>query len=236
MNKNTFILAALLMTAQSYAAALQVSPTTVNFKTNDKATPLWLSNTGTESLKGQVRIYQWEQHQNGESLTDTQELVASPPIVDIPPGGKQLVRLVRMNHNLINNEQSFRVIVDELPKPDSPQQAGINFLLRYSVPVFIEGQKSNLLSNVANVSFDVAQSGNHLLLTAKNSQTTHVKLSGLRYVGLDGKQTDLYPGLMGYVLPEGQNQWNIKQVKKGGYFEAVVNDGKTPEKLFTWSS
>src|SRR3546814_20680504 len=105
------------------------------------ASALGLSNTGKSALHAQVRIFHWTQADGNDKLTPTTDLVASPPMVSIEPGKRQLVRIIRVNDGLIPHkvERTFRLLVDELPGPGRP---GVKFDHSYSIPVFEIGRAS----------------------------------------------------------------------------------------------
>src|SRR5690606_7700691 len=78
--------------------------------------------------------------ENGEDvLKPTQDLVVSPPMLTIPPGQRQMVRLVRVGAGLgpPASEKTYRIVMDELPVALGAESEGVKFVLRYSVPIFI---------------------------------------------------------------------------------------------------
>ena len=52
------------------AADLQVNPIMVEFATGEQSQAIWLTNTGTEPLKAQVRVSSWSQADGTDRLTD----------------------------------------------------------------------------------------------------------------------------------------------------------------------
>src|SRR3546814_8536298 len=78
--------------SSSFAVSLQVSPVSLRMQGEQTASALWLSNTGKSALHAQVRIFHWTQAGGNDKLTPTTDLVASPPMVSIEPGKRQLVR------------------------------------------------------------------------------------------------------------------------------------------------
>src|SRR5258708_2873604 len=125
-----------VLTAQ--AATLQISPVMVDLQSNESATGITLRNPGDRPLYGQVRVFRWDQSGREDTLTPTQELVASPPLIQIGAQADQLVRLVRTSPAPVTAEQSYRILIDELPSPDAAPTGGVMIRLRYSVPVFVE--------------------------------------------------------------------------------------------------
>ncbi len=59
----------------------------------------------------------------------------------IEPGQKQLVRLIKQIPPAAGQEMAYRVVLDEIPTPRAvgDNQAGLNFQMRYSVPLFVYG-------------------------------------------------------------------------------------------------
>lgn len=121
----------------THAASLQVAPILLEFNPNEKIQELWLMNTGDETIRAQVRAKSWTQKENQNVLEDTKDLIASPMILSIQPGQKQLVRVVKLNPTL-TTEQAFRLIVDELPSDKAIKINGVQLLLQYSIPVFLK--------------------------------------------------------------------------------------------------
>jgi fimbrial chaperone protein len=208
------------------AADLQVSPISLEFSPREQARGIWLSNTGAKPLRAQVRVQQWTQTDNQDQLGPTRELSASPPAVDIPPGGKQLVRIIRQQPAAPAIEQSYRLIVDELRADtvDGSPPPGLQFLMRYLVPVFVaveapppaDGRQTDI--SVLSASLQTASKPPQLVV--KNTGRTRFKLAQLAYVDADGRRTVLAPGLMGYVLAGQQMQWPLKVAPPPGAFGA----------------
>jgi hypothetical protein len=64
------------------------------------ASGITLQNLGEAAVYGQVRVYLWEQKDGDDVLTPTQDVVASPPIIQINPKASQTIRLVRRSEQL----------------------------------------------------------------------------------------------------------------------------------------
>lgn len=77
-----------------------------------------------------------------ERYTAQQDVVASPPIVTIGKGSKQLIRLIKQGTVPMGVEQAYRIIVDEIPQPDAKADPaiGLKLQMRYSIPLFVYGQ------------------------------------------------------------------------------------------------
>ncbi len=64
-----------------------------------RATELWIQNQGNSATTMQIRIVRWKQEGGYERYTAQQDVVASPPIVTIAKGSKQLIRLIKQGRS-----------------------------------------------------------------------------------------------------------------------------------------
>ena len=90
----------------------------------------------------QVRIVRWKQEGGFERYSAQQDVVASPPIVTIAAGSKQLIRLIKQGTVPVGVEQAYRIIVDEIPQPDNKAEPaiGLKLQMRYSIPLLSMGR------------------------------------------------------------------------------------------------
>lgn len=235
-------LTALLLAACASAACasgLQVSPILVEFRAEQQAQALWLTNTGSEPMHAQIRIQQWTQTDGSEQLTATRDVVASPAIVEIAPGEQQLVRLLRLKPAPPTTELAYRVLVDELPAADKPAGSGLNLLLRYSVPTFV--LQPGLVPIIertgptppADMSKITATLRNGTL-SVHNNGANRLRIKQLVYVNPDNSRVSLNDGLVGYVLSGQTMQWPLAlpaTTRPGGHLIATFNHDVTEQTL-----
>lgn len=222
------MLVLMLGSTAAVAIGLQVSPISIDLPDNANATELWLINSSAKPLQAQVRVYQWGQKNNKDTLTATTELIVSPPVAKIAANGRQLVRVMRAKGN--NNTaplSTFRILVNELPV-SSTKSAGVDFVMEYSVPVFVYQSNSDALRT--KLALSLAASGKTTLLRANNQGDLYGRLYALTFIDPKGKRLVLNSGLVGYVLPHQEMQWDIGKppsvFAQGGTMEALLN-GKT---------
>ena len=211
--------------ASLLAAGLQIAPVSLTIPADKKADEVWLRNSGSEVVHAQVRVYRWSQSQGEDVLTPDESMVASPPMVQIEPGQQQLVRLVRMGPMAAPapDERSYRLLIDELPIKRVKSKAGLDFVFRYSVPVFIAGTAPAK----PVLAWSMQQSGGHAGLIVTNSGNIHAQLADISFTPPGGKKTTVAGGLAGYVLP-GQYRSIPLTVSpglftKGGTFTSLIN-------------
>lgn len=220
------ILAASISITQAHAASLQVAPILLEFSPQEKVKELWLTNTGNENIRAQVRVNAWTQSNQQDILANSKDLIASPMVISIPAGQRQLVRLIRNTQIANTTEQAYRLIVDELPNSQTNVQSGLQLLLKYSIPVFLKVSDINDtdqgITSLQGISFKY----NTQTLTINNQSSHYKRFSQFAYIDAHGKKIPIQMGLMGYVLSGQRMQWKIPNninVTRGGKFIAVVN-------------
>jgi len=227
-------LAAGIMLACGSAAAsgLQVSPVSLQMDASQKAEGLWLSNTGSSVVHAQVRIYRWTQNADGDRLDPTDALLASPPMLQITPGGRQLIRVVRVGHDREPNnvEASYRARIDELPI--AAPGKGLQFVLSYSVPIFIASPSKPV---TPALQWRVDRSGAQATLQVGNTGTGHAQVMDVSFTSASGKRTKVTGGLLGYVLPGATMRWAVRPPPSvfadGGMLMATINGAKVTQRI-----
>lgn len=188
------------------AANLQISPVMINFRAEQTAAGIALQNLGDAPVYGQVRVFIWDQQDGDEVLTPTQELVASPPIVQIAANGSQTIRLVRTAAGKGDIEHTYRVLIDEVAGPDSAATTGVDIRLRYSVPVFVAtaGETGDPV-----VAWNFYRKDGVWMLKLGNSGRKHAQIGAMILTNKDGKEFTISKGLFGYVLAGRTREWRL---------------------------
>lgn len=192
--------------ALAAAATLQISPVTIEMARGVSGAVMTLSNASDHSLYGQLRVFKWEQRQGEDVLSPTQALVASPPILRIPPGGQQVVRIVRLTDSAAR-EDSYRILVDEIPDPDTAPRSGIVIRMRYSVPVFVDNGLT--VADGPRLSWTLLRGARDWRLRVENTGALHARLSTVWLVDGHGRRHEIEAGLMGYALPGQFRVWKL---------------------------
>lgn len=229
------ILSALLLSSSlTVAAGLQVSPISLSLQARETASGLTLSNTGDEMIRAQVRVYEWSQSETGDKLTASRGLLASPPMIELKAGEKQLIRIIRAKappQGVGAAEAAYRVLVNELPIKSATQKTGLQFALSYSLPVFVQPVGVTKTSPQLQWSTHLQADGKQVNLRVRNTGNGHAQLAGLSYVDTAGNSTEINPGLLGYVLPGATMNWTLKippsALTAGGKFKVMMNGTQT---------
>jgi len=206
----------------AHAATLQISPVMVDLQANENAAGVTLNNPGDAPLYGQVRVFRWDQVDGDDTLTSTQDMVASPPLIQIAAQTNQLVRLVRTGHTTSAQqpaEISYRLVIDELPQPNTPTETGVQVRLRYSVPVFIEPAGA---VGQPQLSWHLVQDKQGWILRVDNTGAKHAQIATVRLVNKAGTVYEINQGLLGYALADRSRQWQVPIPKNADLSGAVT--------------
>lgn len=229
------LLAAVLWSGTAVAASLQVAPTSLTLQGRQNAEVLWLSNSGKAPVQVQLRVFRWTQVDGRESLDATHDLVVSPAMQTLTPGQKQLVRIIRSTPEAVSAETTYRVIVDELPTT-APEHPGLQFVLRYSIPIFVVPEAATGAPAIAPVLETRLIDGEDGVgvLEVRNRGTQHAQIADLAYGKDAGTATPVMPGLLGYALAGQTMRWPLKSPASrftGGTFIARINGAATLQPL-----
>lgn len=209
--------------ASHSASAVLVWPIYQIIEADQKGSALWLENRGKDTVAMQIRILSWRQANGAERYADQTTIVASPPFTRIEPGQKQLVRMMRLAPAPAGAEQSYRILIDELPvaqtKPDTTS-AAITLQMRYVLPLFSQGSgvwtqpRAELKRDPKSatqpiLSWSMAQRDGKTQLAIRNTGTVHARLSSLYWGSGTTEVQSISKGFMGYVLPGQTMYWPL---------------------------
>ena len=222
--RSVFIRATLIVLFASHgavlqAASLQVAPVLVEVPIPAATSTLKLRNEGTKPLDAQIRIFRWTQVNGVDALTPTDDVAASPPLASLRPNADYTVRVVRTNKEAVVKEESYRLLIDELPAAATGALASVNIALRYSIPVFFTVPGAA----VPKLTFVLQQRANKPVIVVTNAGDRRVRLAKLKFT--DGKGAVAYfgDGLAGYVLGHSSRNFEVPANAKGFGTGGVVS-------------
>lgn len=212
-----------LLMGSATAASLQVAPTSLQLTPRQNADALWLTNSGTTPVQVQVRVFEWRQDAGRDQLLPTTDLQVSPPMQSLAAGQQQLIRVVRSAPTAPAVQRTYRVVVDELPSVD-PRRTGMQFVLRYSMPVFIQPAGETSLKHVLQARLVRLDDGRPAL-EVHNSGNSYAQLADIGLGTVERPQI-VHPGLLGYVLSGQTMRWPLDVPAArlaGATFSAKIN-------------
>lgn len=225
--KGFCVIVAVLLAAvpSSHAASLRVAPTTVELIAPDSAATFTLRNEAKRPLNVQIRVFRWTQKGGSEQLEPTSSVVASPPATKLKPSADYTIRVVRVDKSPVKTEESYRVVVDELPDPSRKKAGAVNLVVRYMIPVFFR----NADAGGAEVSWRLKRSGGSLELVGQNKGSSRLRLSDLKLTQ-GGKTIASRKGLVGYVLGGATMEFPVGRGSRlgGGSVKLSANSAAGP--------
>lgn len=210
---------------EAQASSLQISPVNIEVPAPGAASKVTITNSGGENVNAQVRVFKWIQKDGKDQLVETRDVIASPPAIKMGAGKKSVIRVVRVNKSPASTEESYRLIVDEVPKPPKPGQTGVGFAIRYSIPVFFSKPGEDI-----DLKWRASVSNGKIVVTAANAGGRHVRLANLKVVGGSGKDVSFGSGLSGYVLGQSSRMWiaKSKSISAGSSIKIVAQGDNGP--------
>ncbi|CAN7281905.1 fimbrial biogenesis chaperone [Acidovorax sp. LjRoot117] len=233
------------------ATPLMIWPVDPMITEEQQAVAVWVENRGVAAVSLQVRVMDWSQTEGEEFLSSQKEVVASPPISVIPPGKRQLVRLIASQPVPPELEVAYRVLIDELPAPDdqsgSPTQdetgMGIRLKVRYAIPLFVYGRGAQPFRAThsqaqrgskgkplpPDLTWNTVKDGKAHRLVVRNKGKGHARITAVRW-GTRAPRPDvtINEGLMGYVLPNSLMRWELEAPPPGDpVLKANINGHET---------
>ncbi len=196
------------------AASLRVAPVLVDLKAPVSASSLRIWNDAQRPISVQVRIFRWSQEGGKENFTPATDVVVSPPITKLKGGGENMVRIVRTSKTPIRGEESYRVIVDELPEAADRRSGTVNLVIRHSIPVFFAaGDLSG-----AKPAWSISRASGGYQVSVVNSGDKRLRVANIALKSSGGATVASQSGLVGYVLGQSRESWFIPAAGK-------ANDG-----------
>lgn len=225
MRRGVIGLVLLLLASQPARAATSVLiwPIDPVLEAGQKAGALWLENRGKETANLQVRVFAWRQGSYEEQFQAQREIIGSPPVANIPPGQKQLIRLTRTGISPAGQEQAYRIIIDEIPSAlpadtsSEAPKAAIRLQMRYSVPLFVYGEglwgkpdptggRNEASIGKPQLSWRPVTVQGRPFVELRNTGPVHARLTDV-VLQQGAQEKPLVEGLLGYILPGASMRW-----------------------------
>jgi fimbrial chaperone protein len=199
------VLCLILKCTAAPAASLQISPVSLLLTGAENGKVVNLSNGGDQPIHAQVRVFAWNQADGQDRLTPTRDLIASPPIAEVPAGGEQVIRVIRASSAPVQEERTYRLLIDELPAEGSTGNNAVQFRFRYSVPLFVAppGEATH-----PRLTWSIVDQSGKPFLRVRNDGAVHAQLSAVSLAS-GASTVPVSAGLLGYVLAGQARTWAL---------------------------
>lgn len=177
--------------ATAQAADMRVAPTRLFFAPNQRVQDITIGNPGEQPLLVELQAFHW----TDEPLSAAEEVVLSPPIVQIAGGDTAVVRVGFRGVPQGACETTYRLWVTEVPQ-ETARGEPVQMRTRMDLPIFRFSAKD--CQPALKAHWDTASKQ----IRVENAGTAHVLIQKLRLRHENGETPVAIPSL-GYVLPGG---------------------------------
>lgn len=198
----------LLACAWAQAGTFVVSPVRATLSASHQVGALTVRNDGPEPTVVQLEVLSWSQQDARDVYEPTREILATPPIFTVPAGGSQIVRVGLRRAPDSQQELSYRLYLQEVPPPPTPDFQGLQVALRIGVPVFV--LPSAAAKPVLRWQLSRTPEG-QLKLSLSNDGNVHIQIANFSLVAAGQKP---HPTLQvaAYVLPGQTRDWVLEGI------------------------
>ena len=197
-----------LVSSIAVAGSFDVNPIRVDLTAQSRNAAVTVRNSGDDSVVVQITVQAWSQSGGKDVLTDTKDVIVSPPIATIPAGQEQVVRIGMRRAPDAQRELSYRMFLQEVPPPPRPGFQGLVVALRIGLPIFVQPRqgagKAALVWNL-----EMGSQG-ALKLKVDNQGTAHIQISTIELYRRSEKDAVAEFSGLSYVLPGQTRDWDLK--------------------------
>jgi len=190
----------------SHAGSFSVNPVRVTLSPSQAVAAITVSNHGSEASVIQLETSRWTQQEGKDALTPSNEILATPPIFTLSPGGSQIVRVGLRRAPDPQHELTYRLVLREVPPPQ-PISQGLRVALAISMPVFVVSTHPSF-SNLAWRALRLADG--RIQLQATNTGSAHVQIGAIDLSSPSSTSPIVHQSVATYVLPGNTHSWTFK--------------------------
>jgi len=196
------------LSATAHAGSFSVNPVRVTLTGKEAVAAVTVRNESAEPTVVQLETFSWGQQQGKDSLEPTNEVLATPPILTIPPGASRIVRVGLRRPADPQRELTYRLTLREVPPPDPLPQA-LRVALLISMPIFVDPPRAV----AADLHWRVTRtSEGKIRLQAQNTGFAHIQLGKVELTRADGGAAVASREMAEYVLPNNSREWLVTPV------------------------
>ncbi len=188
------------------AGNFRVAPVRISLDSQMRSTLVTVSNRGDTPVRLQLDVHRWDESPTGEVLLEPSgDVVVFPSLLVLAAGESRAVR-VGMIAPVERLEQSFRLIVEELP--DQVQAArGIALRMRMSVPIFVTDDAAR---EAPRLDPPILAAPRTLHVVLGNDGERHFKPLALNVTLVDASGRTAHQRIPGwYVLPRHTREYSV---------------------------
>jgi len=173
-----------------HAGEWQVVPIRLDLGAGAKSGVLTVKNRSDEALNVQLKAFEWSQDTDGkDKYQETTDLIFMPKIATVDKQGEQVVR-VGIKMPATTREKTYRLFIEEIPKPRKAESSSIAIAIRFGVPIFVKPLKEEMKGEIEKF----AAIKGELSASVSNSGTAHFNISAVNFRLRNVKGEELFSG------------------------------------------
>ncbi|MGI9506671.1 MAG: fimbrial biogenesis chaperone, partial [Geminicoccaceae bacterium] len=133
----------LVLVAQP-VSAFTISPMSLTFLPSGKTKTIKVKNPSDQAVEMTLRVFSWQDSLDLSALEKTSDVIAMPPIFEVPANGEQTVRIALREPLEIDREKAYRLLISEVPSEVIPSQA-VSLNLTVNLPIFVRPESAEPL-------------------------------------------------------------------------------------------
>jgi fimbrial chaperone protein len=189
----------------AHAGSFAVNPVRLSLSATQMVAAVTVRNVGDEATVVQLETSSWTQHDGKDVLETTSEVLATPPILTIPPGGSRIIRVGLRRPPDPQHELTYRLFLRELPPPE-PIAQGLRVALLISMPVFVVPPRLP----APEIHWRAMRTPDgQIRVQASNTGKAHVQLGQLDIAAANGGDALATRNMSEYVLPNNSREWTV---------------------------
>lgn len=189
-----------------FAGTFLISPLRVELSATSPIAVITVRNDGEAAGVMKLDVMSWSQIESQDTYDPSSEVIATPPIFMVPPGGSQIVRLGLRRPVDATKELSYRLYLHEQPKT-AEESGTMKVALRFGIPVFVapalKAAKPVLVWTVT------PESKNAWRVSAFNKGDSHVQILNTQLLSDDTATPVAQIKGMSYLLTGQKRSWMV---------------------------
>lgn len=201
------VLLSLVLPQFAHAGEWQVVPIRLDLGAGAKSGVLTVKNRSDETLNIQLKAYEWSQDHDGkDKYEETADLIFMPKIATVDKQGEQVVR-VGIKIPATTREKTYRLFIEEIPKPRKAESSSIAIAIRFGVPIFVKPLKEEIKGGIEK--FEAAKG--ELSAVVTNSGTAHFNITAVNFRLRNAKGDELFSkeSKGWYLLPGVSRRYSV---------------------------
>jgi fimbrial chaperone protein len=196
------------------AQQVSVSPLRITFKNDQQSEIVTIRNTSKQTFTIQPKVLRWSQKDGQDVHEASRDVIVAPPIVEVPAGETQVIRLALKRAPEANRELSYRLFIQQVVAPQKFNSTGLSFAWNLSLPIFVLPTDAAI---TPKLQWNGSVVGKTMTLTATNTGGAHIQVKKVRVETSAGVSES---GQMFYLLPS--QQLKLAVPVPGGLGKSVV--------------